>query len=67
MLVPRVTGLAAYQLVAPTALTGWAAGWTTWWTARQAQLGIPTGWSASLVSLAVAGVLTLAVDAVRRR
>ncbi|UZJ24376.1 cytosine permease [Rhodococcus antarcticus] len=67
MLVPWVAGFVAYQLVAPTALTGWAAGWTTWWTDRQSDLGIPTGWSASLVALAVSGVLTLAVGAVRRR
>ena len=41
------------------------AGWTTWWSARQADLGIDpaNGWSASLVSLAVAAVLTVAVAA----
>lgn len=66
MLLPWVAGFVAYQLVAPTALTGWASGWTTWWTDRTADLGIPTGWSASLVSLAVAGVLTLVVGLVRR-
>lgn len=67
MLVPWVAGFLAYELVAPTMFTGWAAGWTTWWTQRQTDLGIPTGWSASLVSLAVAGGLTLALGMARRR
>jgi len=65
--VPWVAGFIAYELVAPTMFTGWAAGWTTWWTQRQTDLGIPTGWSASLVSLAVAGGLTLALGMARRR
>jgi len=66
MLVPWAVGFVTYQLVAPTLFTGWAAGWTTWWTDRQSELGIPTGWSASLVSLLVAGVLTLVLGVARR-
>jgi NCS1 family nucleobase:cation symporter-1 len=61
MLVPWILGFIAYQLVSPTAFTGVGSVWTSWWTDRQSELGIPTGWSASLVSLAVAGVLTLVV------
>jgi len=61
MLVPWVLGFVTYQLFAPTVFTGAGAQWTTWWTARQADLGIPIGWSASLVSLAVAGVLAAVV------
>ena len=47
----------------PTYFTGAAAGWTSWWAARQADLGIPAanGLSASLVSLTVAALLTVAV------
>ncbi len=69
MLVPWALGFIAYQLFAPTALTGWASGWTTWWTARATELHVPTGWSASLVSLGLAGVLTLLIGLlpVRRR
>ncbi|WP_127781936.1 cytosine permease [Rhodococcus sp. X156] len=68
MLLPWAVGFVAYQLVAPTALTGWAQGWTSWWTARQADVGLSgSGWSASLVSLAVAGGLTVAVGLVSQR
>ncbi len=67
LLVPWVLGFAAYQVTVPTALTGWAAGWTTGWTALQSALGVPTGWSASLVSLVVAGVATLAARPLVRR
>jgi purine-cytosine permease-like protein len=58
-----VAGFVAYQLTLPTYFTGLGAGWTSWWAARQADLGIPAdnGWSASLVSLAVAMLLTLVV------
>lgn len=60
MLVSWIGGFVAYQLITPTALTGWASGWTDWWTERQTSLGIPSsGWSASLVSLAVAALLAL--------
>jgi hypothetical protein len=56
-----VAGFVAYQLTLPTYFPGPGAGWTAWWTARQADLGIDPagGWSASLVGLAVAVVLTL--------
>jgi NCS1 family nucleobase:cation symporter-1 len=63
LLAVWATGFVAYQLTLPTYLTGVGEGWTTWWTARQAWLGIDpaNGWSASLVSLAVAAVLTAVV------
>jgi NCS1 family nucleobase:cation symporter-1 len=63
LLLPWAAGFAAYQLTLPTAFSGPGAGWTAWWSARQADLGIDpaNGWSASLVSLAVAAVLTAAV------
>ena len=59
-LLPWVAGFLAYQLTLPTFFAGPGAGWTAWWTARQADLGIDpaNGWSASLVSLAVAVALT---------
>ncbi|WP_448641807.1 purine-cytosine permease family protein [Geodermatophilus sp. URMC 63] len=61
LLLPWLAGFVAYQLTLPTYLPGAGAGWTAWWTARQADLGIDpaNGWSASLVGLAVAVVLTL--------
>jgi len=60
LLLPWIAGFLAYQLTLPTFFTGPGAAWTTWWTARQADLGIDpaNGWSASLVSLAVTGALT---------
>jgi putative hydroxymethylpyrimidine transporter CytX len=63
LLLPWLAGFVAYQLTLPTYFPGPGAGWTTWWTARQADLGIDpaNGWSASLVGLAVAVVLTLPV------
>ena len=59
-LLPWAAGFVAYQLTLPTYFDGTGSGWTSWWTARQADLGIDpaNGWSASLVSLAVAAVLT---------
>ena len=59
MLVPWLAGFAAYQLTAPTVLTDWA-GWESFWRHGQDLLHVsPTnGFSASLVALAVAGVLT---------
>ncbi|WNV75214.1 cytosine permease [Geodermatophilus sp. DSM 44513] len=59
-LLAWAAGFVAYQLTLPTFFTGPGAGWTAWWAARQADLGIDpaNGWSASLVSLAVAAVLT---------
>jgi purine-cytosine permease-like protein len=61
LLLPWVAGFVAYQLTLPTYFTGPGAGWTAWWSARQADLGIDpaNGWSASLVSLAVAALLTV--------
>lgn len=61
LLLPWAAGFVAYQLTLPTFFDGPGAGWTTWWTARQADLGIDpaNGWSASLISLAVAAALTL--------
>jgi NCS1 family nucleobase:cation symporter-1 len=60
LLLPWVAGFVAYQLTLPTYFDGPGAGWTSWWTARQGDLGIDAanGWSASLVSLVVAAVLT---------
>ncbi len=72
LLVPWVAGFVAYQLTVPTYFAGTGAGWTTWWSQRQADLGISatSGLSASLVSLSVASLLTAAVllpGALRRR
>ena len=63
LLLPWVAGFVAYQLTLPTFFPGPGSGWTAWWAARQADLGIDpaNGWSASLVSLAVAAALTVAV------
>jgi ABC-type Fe3+ transport system permease subunit len=63
LLVGWVAGFVAYQLTLPTYFDGVGRGWTAWWTARQLDLGIDpsNGWSASLVSLAVAAVLTALV------
>ena len=63
LLLPWLAGFLAYQLTLPTYLSGPGAGWTAWWTARQVDLGIDpaNGWSASLVSLAVAALLTALV------
>ncbi|SDY18987.1 putative hydroxymethylpyrimidine transporter CytX [Modestobacter sp. DSM 44400] len=60
LLLPWLAGFVAYQLTLPTYFGGVGAAWTAWWGARQADLGIDpaNGWSASLVSLAVAAVLT---------
>jgi putative hydroxymethylpyrimidine transporter CytX len=60
LLLPWLAGFVAYQLTLPTFFSGVGAGWTTWWAARQGDLGIDpaNGWSASLVSLAVAAGLT---------
>ncbi len=72
LLLPWLAGFVGYQLTLPTYFAGQGAGWTAWWTARQSDLGIDpaNGWSASLVSLTVAGVLTALVvlpGAVRAR
>jgi nucleobase:cation symporter-1, NCS1 family len=59
MLVPWLAGFAGYQLTAPTLLSSWP-GWESFWRHGQDLLHIsPTnGFSASLVALAVAAVLT---------
>ena len=72
LLLPWAAGFVAYQLTLPTYFGGPGSGWTAWWTARQADLGIDpaNGWSASLISLAVAAVLTALLvlpSALRRR
>jgi len=63
LLLPWAAGFVAYQLTLPTFFAGPGAGWTAWWSARQADLGISAtnGLSASLVSLTVATLLTAAV------
>ena len=63
LLLPWAAGFVAYQLTLPTYFDGPGAGWTAWWTARQADLGIDpaNGWSASLVGLGVAVLLTVLV------
>lgn len=63
LLLPWFAGFVAYQLTLPTYFAGPGGGWTAWWGQRQLDLGIDpaNGWSASLVSLAVAGALTALV------
>jgi NCS1 family nucleobase:cation symporter-1 len=65
LLIGWVAGFVAYQLTLPTYFDGRGAGWTSWWLARQRDLGIDAanGWSASLVSLAVAGLVTALICA----
>lgn len=69
LLLPWIAGFLAYQLTLPTYFTGPGQSWTAWWTARQADLGIDpgNGWSASLVSLAVATALTALIVLPGRR
>jgi len=64
LLLPWAAGFVAYQLTLPTLFLATGAGWTRWWTDRQQDLGIDAanGWSASLVSLAVAAALTALVS-----
>jgi NCS1 family nucleobase:cation symporter-1 len=59
MLLPWLAGFVAYQLTAPTVLSAWP-GWEAFWRHGQDLLHVsPTnGFSASLVALAVAAVLT---------
>jgi putative hydroxymethylpyrimidine transporter CytX len=63
LLLPWAAGFVAYQLTLPTDLSGVWAGWNTWWALRQHDLRIDpaNGWSASLVSLAVAMALSVLV------
>jgi NCS1 family nucleobase:cation symporter-1 len=60
MAIPWLAGFVAYELVAPTEVSGWA-GWASWWQHRQSDLGgAPPSWlSASLTALVVAGLLTV--------
>jgi hypothetical protein len=61
--LPWAAGFVAYQLTLPTYFAGKGASWTSFWSDRQADLGInpANGWSASLVSLGVAAALTVVV------
>jgi NCS1 family nucleobase:cation symporter-1 len=62
LLLPWVAGFAAFQIVSPTYFDGPGAGWTTWWSARQADLGVtPGAFSGSLSALGVAALLTVVV------
>jgi NCS1 family nucleobase:cation symporter-1 len=67
MALPWAAGFVAYQLTTPTVLDRWA-GWGTFWTHAQDWLGISAtnGFSASIVSFAVAAVLTALVGLVER-
>ena len=69
LLLSWIAGFLAYQLTLPTYFTGPGQSWTAWWTARQADLGIDpgNGWSASLVSLALATALTALIVLPGRR
>ena len=64
LLLAWAAGFVAYQLTLPTLFFTTGQGWTQWWTDRQQDLGIDpaNGWSASLVSLAVAAALTALVN-----
>jgi nucleobase:cation symporter-1, NCS1 family len=61
MMLPWALGFAAYQLINPTQLTGWAAFWPRFWAHAQETTGIhATVWtSASLFSFLVAGLAAL--------
>jgi hypothetical protein len=65
MLVPWLAGFVAYQLINPGSIGWWAAMW------RHVQSGlhfVPTNWmSASILSFAVAALVTVPVGMVRRR
>jgi NCS1 family nucleobase:cation symporter-1 len=60
MVVPWAAGFVAYQLVTPTQLPSWP-GWAEFWTRLHDSLNVlPTsGFSASIVSFAVAALLTV--------
>jgi NCS1 family nucleobase:cation symporter-1 len=66
LLLPWALGFAVYQLIYPTAVSTW---WVQRWTALQSALHFtPQPWmSASLLSFAAAGVLTLVLTPVARR
>lgn len=63
MVIPWAAGFVTYQLINP----GLVGTWARWWTARQADIGFaPETWmSATLLSFAVAALLTLVVGGLR--
>ncbi|HEX7166965.1 MAG TPA: cytosine permease, partial [Acidimicrobiales bacterium] len=65
MFVPWIAGFVTYQLVNP----GLVASWAGFWVDRREDVGltVPTWASASLLSFAVAAVLTFAIDAAGSR
>jgi nucleobase:cation symporter-1, NCS1 family len=67
MAVPWLAGFVAYQLTTPTVLDRWP-GWAHQWARAQDVLGVsPTnGFSASIVSFAVAAGLAMLLGAVER-
>lgn len=67
MFLPWLVGSAAYELVAPTAISWWP-GWASWWVNRQHDLSFaPPGWlSASLTAFVVAVVLAVPCALVSR-
>lgn len=69
MLLPWALGFAAYQLLAPAELTGWAAGWPEFWGHAQNLTHIhPQDWtSASLFSFLVPALVTGALAPLTRR
>jgi purine-cytosine permease-like protein len=64
MLLPWAAGFVVYQLINP----GYVSWWASWWTSFGRAIGFtPAGWmSASILSFAAAGVLTLLVGGVAR-
>jgi NCS1 family nucleobase:cation symporter-1 len=66
MIVPWVLGFAAWWLVAAPSGVAW---WDAFWSGARESVGLtPQAWmSAALGSFLVAGLLTLAVGAARRR
>ena len=59
LLVPWLVGFVAFQLTSPTFVSNFPQ-WQDFWRSAQSALGIPAdnGWSAAVVALVVAGVLT---------
>jgi NCS1 family nucleobase:cation symporter-1 len=68
MALPWLAGFVAYELTTPTVLDRWR-GWAHFWARGQDTLGISAtnGFSASIVSFAVAAVLAALVGAVTGR
>ncbi len=68
MALPWLAGFVAYQLTTPTVLNDWP-GWGTFWAHAQDALGISAtnGFSASIVSFAVAAALAAALGPAERR